>query len=219
MSFDNLINQLDNSAETQRDRGTYFEYLVKGYLKNEPSFKNEFKNVWMLNEVPIEYNIPKKDLGVDLVAQKHTGELIAIQAKYYKDTIQKGNIDSFLGEVGKSYYDSGIIVSSSDKWGKNAEEALADRSDVIRIGLSDLRNSQIDWTQFTFDSPEEVNVKSKKEPRNYQKDAIKLALEHFELNDRGQLIMAPGTGKTFTSLKIAEAMAKKAVRINLLFYI
>ena len=210
MTFDNLVHQINELAETQRDRGTYFEYLARAYLQNEPTYQNEFKNVWMLADVPEEFGIPKVDLGVDLVAEKYTGELVAIQAKFYNHKIQKSNIDSFLGELGKDYYESGIIVASTDKWGKNAENALADRSDVIRIGLSDLRNSQIDWSKFSFESPEVVTVKAKKKLRYYQESAIQSALNHFRENDRGQLIMAPGTGKTFTSLKIAEAMAKES---------
>ena len=210
MTFDNLVHRINELAETQRDRGTYFEYLARAYFQNEPTYQNEFKNVWMLADVPEEFGVPKVDLGVDLVAEKFTGELVAIQAKFYKHTIQKSNIDSFLGELGKDYYESGIIVASTDRWGKNAEKALADRSDVIRIGLSDLRNSQIDWTKFSFESPEVVTVKAKKGLRYYQKNAIDSALNHFRKNDRGQLIMAPGTGKTFTSLKIAEAMAREA---------
>lgn len=210
MTFDNLVHQINELAETQRDRGTYFEYLARAYFQNEPTYQNEFKNVWMLADVPEEFGIPKVDLGVDLVAEKYTGEMVAIQAKFYNHTIQKSNIDSFLGELGKDYYESGIIVASTDKWGKNAEKTLADRSDVIRIGLSDLRNSQIDWSKFSFESPEVVTVKAKKKLRYYQKSAIQSALKHFRENDRGQLIMAPGTGKTFTSLKIAEAMAREA---------
>ena len=210
MTFDNLVHQINELAETQRDRGTYFEYLASAYFQNEPTYQNEFKNVWMLADVPEEFGIPKVDLGVDLVAEKYTGELVAIQAKFYNHSIQKSNIDSFLGELGKDYYESGIIVASTDKWGKNAEKALADRSDVIRIGLSDLRNSQIDWSKFSFESPEVVTVKAKKKLRYYQESAIQSALNHFRENDRGQLIMAPGTGKTFTSLKIAEAMAREA---------
>lgn len=210
MSFDSLIARINNIAETQRDRGTYFEYLSRAYFQNEPTYKNEFKNIWMLADVPSEYGIPKADIGVDLVAEKQTGELVAIQAKFYNHAIQKKDIDSFLGELGKDYYESGIIVASTDKWGPNAEKALTDRSDVVRIGLSDLRNSRIDWSQFSFERPEVVVVKAKKKPRDYQNTVIKSALEYFKEHDRGQLIMAPGTGKTFTSLKVAEAMAKEA---------
>lgn len=124
MSFDHLVAQINTASETQRDRGTYFEYLARAYFQNEPTYKNEFKNVWMLSDVPAEFGIPKTDIGVDLVAEKHTGELVAIQAKFYNHAIQKKDIDSFLGELGKDYYESGIIVASTDKWGANAEKAL-----------------------------------------------------------------------------------------------
>ena len=210
MSFEKLVEQINNNADNQRDRGTYFEHLTKSYLKNEPTYQNEFKNVWLINEVPEEYGIPKYDIGVDLVAEKNTGGLVAIQAKFYKNEIRKKDIDSFLGELGKDYYDSGIIVSSTDKWGKNAENALDSRSDVVRIGLSDLKNSRIEWAKFSFDKPEEVVIKAKKKTRSYQEQAIQEAVTHFERCDRGQLIMAPGTGKTFTSLKLTERMAELA---------
>ena len=65
-----------------------------------------FDEVWKLSDVPVEYNIPKKDTGVDLVArERETGVLVAIQCKFYsKETkIYKDDIDSFLNEVGKSY--------------------------------------------------------------------------------------------------------------------
>ena len=210
MSFDSLVQQINELAETQRDRGTYFEYLARAYFQNEPTYQNEFKNIWMLADVPEKHGIPKTDIGADLVAETFTGELVAIQAKFYDRAIQKSNIDSFLSELGKNYYKSGIIVASTDKWGKNAEKALADRSDVFRIGLSNLRNSRIDWDKFSFERPDEVTVKAKKKPRYYQKEVIEKALTYFKENDRGQLIMAPGTGKTFTSLKVAEAMAKES---------
>lgn len=210
MSFEKLVEQINNNANNQRDRGTYFEHLTKSYLKNEPTYQNEFKNVWLINEVPEKYGIPKYDIGVDLVAEKMTGGLVAVQAKFYKNEIRKKDIDSFLGELGKDYYDSGIIVSSTDKWGKNAENALDSRSDVVRIGLSDLKNSRIEWSKYSFDKPEEVVIKAKKKTRSYQEQAIQAAVTHFEKYDRGQLIMAPGTGKTFTSLKLTERMAEIA---------
>ncbi|HFD1801126.1 TPA: DEAD/DEAH box helicase, partial [Enterococcus hirae] len=181
------------------------------YFKNEPRYKNLFSDVWLLNEVPEEYAIPKKDTGVDLVARKETtGELTAIQAKFYDNKIYKRHIDSFLAELGKSYYSDGIIVYSLDSLSSNADEAINQLSkSVQQIGLSDLRNSQVDWESFIPSRPNEVKVKNVKKTRPYQNDAINLTIEYFKENDRGQLIMAPGTGKTFTSLKLVEKMAKQ----------
>lgn len=208
MGFNKLFEKIIEISDNNRDRGTHFEYLVQAYLKNEPLYKNEFSDVWMLNEVPEEYNISKQDVGIDLVAKNREGNLVAIQAKFYTNPIQKGDIDSFLAELGKHKFASGMIVASTDKWSNHAESSLDDRDDVVRIGLSELRNSQVDWSKFSFANPNKVEVKPRKELRKYQQTAVDNAISNFDRLDRGQLIMAPGTGKTFTSLKIAEEMFK-----------
>lgn len=71
MTFDNVVVQINEMVETQRDSGTYFEYLARAYFQNKPTYQNEFKNIWMLSDVPEVYGIPKADIGVDLVAKKH----------------------------------------------------------------------------------------------------------------------------------------------------
>lgn len=212
MTFDELIKLArEQSSEIQRDKGTLFEKIAKIYFKNEPTYKNLFSDVWLLNEVPEEYAISKKDTGVDLVARNEaTGELTAIQAKFYDNKIYKRHIDSFLAELGKSYYSDGIIVYSLDSLSSNADEAINQLSKpVAQIGLSDLRNSQVDWESFIPSRPNEVKVKNVKKTRSYQNEAIDLTINYFQEHDRGQLIMAPGTGKTFTSLKLVEKMAKQ----------
>ena len=210
-TFDDLIQQINQTAgDIQRERGTLFEKLVLSYLRNEPTYQRLYKNVWALGDVPAEYGIPKKDTGVDLVAEQFNGELVAIQAKFYQNKVGKNEINSFVAELGKSYYQRGLIVSTVDDWNKNARDTIERNEKGIEIiGLSDLRNSQIDWTKYRFERPEVVTIKEPKKLRPYQENALEYALKHFVTKDRGQLIMAPGTGKTFTSLKIAEAFVKK----------
>ncbi len=211
-SFDNLIRQINETAQdVQRERGTLFERLVLAYLKNEPTYKNLYKNVWLLKDVPSEFNISKKDLGVDLVAEQQNGDLVAIQAKFNKGKIGKGEINSFVAELGSTYYTRGLIVSTVDEWNSNARATIDKNEKGIEIiGLSDLRNSQINWADFSFERPEQTKVKQPKSLRPYQLDALESAISYFKTKDRGQLIMAPGTGKTFTSLKIAEALSKQS---------
>ncbi len=209
-NFDSLIAQIDESANgVQRDRGTMFEEVVKSYLLNEPAYKNLYDDVWLLSEVPAEYHIPKKDLGVDLVARhRDSGELTAVQAKYYRGKVGKDTINSYVAELNKNYYADGLLVTTTDDWNKNAEATLNDGSkDINRIGLSDLKHSSFDWSQFSFGNAEKAITASHKQPRAYQKEAIDKTVAYFSNHERGKLIMAPGTGKTFTSLKIAEAMA------------
>lgn len=205
-SFISLIQEIETEKRTNRDRGTLFELLTKTYLENEPMYQRLFEKVWMLNEVPVQYNIPTRDTGVDLIAKKHDSEeLVAIQAKYYSsDTrIRKEHIDSFLNEVGKNYYSEGLIITTTDQWSINAEEALNNRNKTImRISLSQLKESRIDWSEFSFNKPKNIVLQDKKVPRNHQIPAIEAVIEAFSTVDRGKLIMAPGTGKTFTSMAI-----------------
>lgn len=206
-TFDDLVNQIDNNLDNQRDRGTAFEKMVVAYLKNEPTYKQKFSDVWMLNEVPAEYHISKRDTGVDIVAKDYAGNLTAVQAKYYKGKVGKDTINSFVAEMGKSYYSSGLLVSSTDQWNKNAEAALENNTKPItRIGLSQLRHAHFNWEKFSFAKENDLSKKEHKEPHKYQKTAISNSVAYFKDHDRGKLIMAPGTGKTFTSLKIAEAL-------------
>ncbi|MFV0561092.1 MAG: DEAD/DEAH box helicase [Enterococcus sp.] len=209
--FDKILKQINESAgSVQRDRGTYFEKLVEVYLQNEPVYKNLYSDVWLLHEVPAEYGISKKDTGVDLVARnKNTGELTAIQAKFYSGKVGKAEINSFIAELGKDYYSSGMIVSTTDEWNQNALTTVQEQTKQVQmIGLSDLLHSKIDWSSVNFEKPKEIIVKSHKGLRDYQKQAIEKAKEYFTTHDRGMLVMAPGTGKTFTSLKMVEQFAK-----------
>ncbi|MGK9326855.1 DEAD/DEAH box helicase [Aerococcus urinaeequi] len=210
-NFDKILEQIDEVGnDVQRERGTLFERLVLAYLKNEPLYQRLYKNVWLLSEVPLEYGVPKKDTGVDIVAEQFNGDLVAVQAKYYKNKIGKAEINSFVAETGKRYYQRGMIVSTVDEWNDNARETIEyNAKDIEIIGLTNLRNSQLNWGDFDFSRPEATTIQKPKELRFYQETALDRTLNHFENNDRGQLIMAPGTGKTFTSLKIAEALAEK----------
>lgn len=214
-TFDQLVEQIDSNLDKQRDRGTAFEKMVVAYLKNEPAYKQKFSDVWMLNEVPEKYGIPKRDLGVDIVACDYAGNLTAVQAKYYKGKVGKDTINSFVAEMGKDYYSSGLLVSSTDQWNRNAEAALENNTKPInRIGLSQLRHAHFNWEKFSFAKENNLSDKKVKKLRYYQKDAINNSLKYFKKHDRGKLIMAPGTGKTFTSLKIAEALMKDQRKTN-----
>ncbi|WP_349774018.1 DEAD/DEAH box helicase family protein [Fictibacillus phosphorivorans] len=222
-SFVALIKEIDAKKHEQRNRGTLFELLVSAYLEKEPMYARLFDKVWKLNEVPTEYHIPKRDTGVDLVARKReTGELVAIQCKYYsKDTvIRKEHIDSFLNEVGKNYYSEGIIITTTDKWSNNADDALKFRNKtIVRISLSDLQESKIDWSAYSFNNPRNVKLQDKKTPRPHQIPAIESVIDGFKNTDRGKLIMAPGTGKTYTSMAIAEKMAAEKNNVFRVLYL
>lgn len=213
-SFDQLVTKIRKSGNPVRNQGTLFEYMVQVYLKK--AYPEQFSHVWMLKELPDWTHIPHKDLGVDLVAQDaNTHQFIAVQAKFYEPDhkVSKPDTNTFVAELGKKYYSAGIWVASNDVFNQNAEACLTGTSKKItRIGLSDLRNANIDWSKFDAENLssnlDKDLTKSHKKMRFYQKEAVHNALKYYDKpqNTRGKLIMAPGTGKTYTSLQIAQAL-------------
>lgn len=194
------------SATSERDKGTRFERFLKSYLQTEPKYADLFSKVWMWQEWPGRAGRP--DTGIDLVAEdRYTGELTAIQAKFYDParSLPKQEIDSFFTELGKAPFKSGMIVTTARNWSRHAEAALVDQSKPIqRVDLNDLANSRIDWSLFDPQNPEVLVKGPGKEPRKYQREAIDDVIAGFGTHDRGKLIMACGTGKTFASLKLVE---------------
>lgn len=205
-SFAALLDRLYFTASDERDKGSRFERLIRSYLKLEPQFAEQFSDVWLWEEWPGRDH--KVDTGIDLVAaERGTGELVAVQCKFYDPAtaLQKRHIDSFFTAAGKKEFSRGLIVSTTDNWSKHAEDALRDQSKpVSRLRFQDLEDSTIDWSTFDLDQPEEMERKDKKRPRPHQRTAIEKVREGFQTQDRGKLIMACGTGKTYTSLRIVE---------------
>ena len=201
-----LLDELRASAISEVDKGSKFERLMKASLLTDPVYAEQFKDVWLWGEWP--GNGGKHDTGIDLVAQNRLGEgYIAIQCKMYAptSTISKDDIDTFLSESGKEGFVERIVVSTTEKWNAHAENAIKGQQiPVRRIGLSDLEASPIDWGQFSFETPEVLVTVGKKSLRPHQVRAIDAVVAGFEEHDRGRLIMACGTGKTFTSLRLAE---------------
>lgn len=209
-----LLDTYRNAAASEREKGTYFEELIVCYLRNEATYKDLYAKVWTYADWAAEQGLDKNDTGIDLVAQTFTGEVHAIQCKLYATEyrLQKGDIDSFFTASGKKPFTHRLIVCTTNHWSANAEDALIDQQPpVSKIDLSDLENSQIDWAQY---QPKQApRLKPKKALRPHQQSALNATLAGFERESRGKLIMACGTGKTFTSLKIAEAYAGAGKRV------
>lgn len=206
-SIYDVLDHLRASALSESDKGTKFERLVQAYLRVDPVFADQFSDVWLWGEWP--GNQGKHDTGIDLVARNRVkGDLVAIQCKFFAPTtsVSKPMIDSFLAASGTNAFAERIIVSTTEKWNANAEQALKDQAKPVRrIGLSELEHSRVDWH---FLDPAqaviELALHDKKQPRAHQATAIEKVTAGFGETERGRLIMACGTGKTFTSLRLAE---------------
>lgn len=201
-----LLNSLRDSAVSESEKGTYFEELIVCYLRTEPSYADIYDQVCTYKEWAREHGHPVKDTGIDLVARtRGTQEFHAIQCKFYAPDhkISKKDIDTFFSASGKKHFSRRIIVATTNHWNSNAEDTLSDQNPpVSKIDLLDLENSLIDWSKYLPKTPPALH--EKKTLREHQVTAIHNVLAGFKTHERGRLIMACGTGKTFTSLKIAE---------------
>lgn len=209
-----ILDELRSIAYDERDKGGRFEKLMQAYLKTEPQYYELYDEVWLWGEYP--HRNGRTDTGIDLVARaRATGEHTAIQCKFFDPSthVTKPMLDSFLSASGKFTVDyipeftARLVISTSDSWGKNAEEAVESQNPpVSRLRVQDLDDSSIDWSQFSLQHPGQLTKKPQRKPFPHQEKAITNVIYGFEGADRGKLIMACGTGKTYTSLNIVEQL-------------
>ncbi|MEX1265145.1 MAG: DEAD/DEAH box helicase family protein, partial [Actinomycetota bacterium] len=109
---------------------------------------------------------------------------------------------------GQKQWSRRIIVATTDLWSTNAEKSLEGHAVPIeRIGIDDLDAMTVDWSSYDVANPGGVAPTPRHVLREHQVKAIDAVRTGFEQADRGKLIMACGTGKTFTALRIAEEHA------------
>jgi len=216
MTFRDILAKYRAISFSERDKGDRFERLMLGWLLTDPAWEPRIDRIWLWHDFPCRKEFGGKDIGIDLVARTHDGEYWAIQCKCYDEdtTISKPHIDAFLSASGKKFMNTnGETVNfqkriwiSTNKWGREAENAIDNQTPkVVKIKLHDLINSRVNWEALENGIHGEKARTAKKTPRQHQKDAIAAFHEYFkEGNERGKLIMACASGKTYTSLKIAE---------------
>jgi len=222
MTFQEVLDELAEAARNNHDKGSQFEKLIANYLLTDPQYADRLADVWLWSEWPDRWDT---DVGIDLVARERaTGDYWAIQCKFYDSAhyLQKGDIDSFFTASGKRFatkegehgFAHRIVVSTTDKWSKHAEDALANQGiPVSRLWFKDLADSPIDWGQFSLANIKDIRLKKKNDLRPHQEEGIAAVLEGFQAQDRGKLIMACGTGKTFTALRLMESLVPAGGRV------
>lgn len=218
-TFSDVLEQLRDNQPTAK-YGIAFEKLMVNYFRNDPTLSEEYTDVERF--IDWIYYDGKSDTGIDLVARRREDDRwVAIQCKFYEPTayLKKSDLDSFFEKSGRSFatedgrdsFAQRIIISTTDRWSKNAEEMLDNQIiPTNRIGTASIAESPIDW-DITFPGAEiAINLTRKQvyQPRPHQDEAIQKAIAGFETHDRGKLIMACGTGKTFTALRLAERFAE-----------
>ena len=219
-----ILTEIRQKSFTEKEKGTDFERLMKLWFLTDPRYAN-LQNVWLWEEFPARKDFGGKDLGIDLVARTETGDYWAIQCKCYAEDAQisKGAVDSFLANASRTFLDPETfqtrefsnllwVQTTRKRWGANAETAIQGLSKPFnRISLYDLEISAVNWAKLKAGLYGDSAKLPGKQPLPHQLKAMSKAYEYFveQRNERGKLIMACGTGKTYTSLKIMEQMTDK----------
>ncbi len=213
-----LIKEKLQAIPNLRHKGSLFEKLSKRFLIEHDS-ANEYESIDLWSDFKLRGN--KGDRRIDMVITTTSKEYIAVQCKFHQDSISLNDISTFLSQlqagVGEIRFKKGIIISTSKLTRAALEEIEQIRStgmgiDIDEITEEDFIYSQIDWEKFDpTQTQDELPLCDKKSPRPHQTEAIKATKEYFSSpkNTRGKLVMACGTGKTYTSLKIMEALEPK----------
>ena len=212
-SFISIFDQLQQLGEShsQKQKGTSFEKLCLRFLQEEPVFRERFSQVWLWMDWP--HRNGKQDQGIDLVAQESSsGDYCAIQCKCYstEQMLSLESLGTYYASVGMDWgkdgsvrFASGMIIATTDKWNTKLTDTIERNSfPCKRIGLSELYEYAVDWDKLI--GGEEKVLRPRHSTRPHQERAIEDVMRGFETEDRGKLIMACGTGKTFTSLKLME---------------
>jgi superfamily II DNA or RNA helicase len=199
-------------GRAHKEKGDAFERLVQLYLQLEPIYAAQLKNVWLLEEVPLEIrsklNLPEPDKGIDLVAETHTSEFWAVQAKYRDDLTASISWDELSTFTGLAFgvcrnISFALICSTTER----ITHVLQNNE---RIGFCTIET----WAHLDSDFFRRVEAKTLHQaaalepyqPRDHQKIAIAAAKDHFvtKLSARGKLIMPCASGKSLTAFWIAE---------------
>ena len=215
-SFQKVLEKYRAFSFSEQDKGARFERLMQAYLQTDPKYAFQLEKVWLWNEFPFKAEFGGKDTGIDIVALTSDGEYWAIQCKCYQESavIDKPSIDSFISTSSREFknedskkvsFSQRLWISTTNNWGENAEESIRNQSPPFtRINLYDLNTAPVSWSDLEKGIHGEKSRINDRELKPHQKEALDKAHEYFKTADRGKLIMACGTGKTFNSLRIAE---------------
>ncbi len=210
--FQSVLNYIRERATSEYRKGELFERLMLTYFSEDPDYKDQFSEVYLYKQWAAQQtDFDANDIGIDLVAKEHDGGYCAIQCKCYaEDTrISKPALDSFISASASERFTSRLIVDTGGEWGPNALRTIGPIKDKLRIiRYSDLESSPFEWPDLRLQDPEQLTYRQRRfHLKDHQKEAFDAVIDGFKASDRGKLIMACGTGKTFTALRIAEEIA------------
>ena len=204
-SFGDVLTKIRQESKNSVELGRKFEELTLNFLQEDKVYSSRFKNVSLWSNWK---HRDGHDAGIDLMAEEQNGDWCAIQCKCYDENgkLSYPMVTTFVGKaasLSKKHRKivNLVLVYTGDDFTSHTEKILDDAG-CHTIFKNELEASHIDWSKYP-----KIKAKAPKPLRPHQKNAVSDVLKKLPHNDRGQLIMACGTGKTLTALRIAEKWA------------
>lgn len=207
-SFENIEYIIRKNSKNTVQLGEHFANLCKYFFDNSKYFKSIFRRTWHWRDWPYCWG---RDKGIDLVAQTYSGDYWAIQAKGYekKYSPNKKDFDTFLSESERKNKDNELFFSTrlmiASSW-KTIETKNFLESKIIPTQTflrKKFLDAEFNWPN-NLDYNKKIIVKKPPPLFKFQKKAISNCIKKFKIHKKGKLIMACGTGKTYTSLRLNE---------------
>ena len=203
LGFQSVLNHIRERARSEYRKGELFEQLMQKYFTEDPDYKAQFSEVYFWKEwAQLQPSFDGRDIGIDLVAQKHNGGFCAIQCKCYApDTrISKEDLNSFLATASLPpfAYNTRILVNTGGELGENALRTIEPLGDKFRIiRFSDLEDSPFEWPNLSMHEPDQLTHKQRKfHLKDHQQEAFDDVINGFKESDRGKLIIKVFSVKT-----------------------
>lgn len=196
-------------------RGKAFERFLAGwFFKNHPMYSKKFSEVWLWEDWPKPDGISSQDLGTDLVAVDTEGKVCAIQAKFYSASrrVRFEDIATFLADTSKQYFDYRLLIATSELAPNAQKQIIAQEKEVSTFLAHNFESWEVSWPKHLADTAFKSSTK-RFDLLPHQVEAVNAICR--DLKDRGQLIMACGTGKTLTGIRISEKLNSETTLVLL----
>ncbi len=216
--FDRALTYIREHADSEYEKGRLFERLIQSYLREDAFYKKRFAAVYLWGEwAERRPEFDAVDTGIDIVAEERAGGYCAIQCKCYAENtrITKAVVDTFIAASAREPFTARIFVDTSDTWSANVRKTLDGlRPACQRISAAELASRPVTWPELSRQAPEQLAYRHETfRLRTHQREAFDDVVHGFKTAARGKLLMACGTGKTFTALRIAEHLAGVGGRV------
>jgi len=193
-------------------QGDAFEIFIEAYLATQRIL--QCQETWLVGDIPIEIreelNLPNDSKGIDGVYKTMLDGLVPYQVKFRSNRPALGfnEVAPFLGITEKAT--DRLLITNCDTVAIDVQNRTGIRS--LR-GVDFDQLSDEDFTVIENWLKQKPNKRKLLTPDTYQVEALSNIDRHLEVNDRGTVVMACGTGKTLVALWAVEQSKAKSILV------